>query len=229
MRVTLLLLAVVLPAAAILYHVDQPGPISLAHAEYYASARLWGEGGVMMRFGLGLFDRVTLGMSYGGDRVIGANRPEFFDRYRPDFQFRLALLQEQGYYPNLVLGFESQGYDACSGQEYQVKEKGGYLCLGKTLDAIRTHGQLGVNYWQGFNGFVACNALLPGNMELIAEYDPGFNNRSPDLKKRGFLNLGLGWTFADKIRLVLGLRDLLGNVTDNRLNRTLELSLNERF
>jgi len=229
MRIISLILAACLPASAILYNIDQPVPISLAHAEYYVSGRLWGEGGMMMRFGVGLFDRVTLGMSYGGDHIIGAQEPKFYDRYRPDFQARLAILQEQGYAPNLVLGFESQGYDACESQEYQVREKGGYLCVGKTLDAIRTHCQLGVNYWKGFDGFAALNTLLPGNVELIAEYDPALNDREEGQKHPGFLNFGIGWTFAEKVRLVLGLRDVLSNVEGLGLNRTLEISLNERF
>jgi len=229
MRIILLVLATFLPASAVLYNIDQPVPISLAHAEYYVSARLWGSGGIMMRFGLGLFDRVTLGMSYGGDGVIGGAKPEFYDRYRPDFQARLAILQEQGYAPNLVLGFESQGYDGCHSQEYEVREKGGYLCVGKTVDVIRTHCQVGVNYWNGLDAFAALNALLPGNVELIAEYDPAFNDRREGQKNPGFLNFGIGWTFAEKVRMVLGLRDVLGNRDNTRLNRVLEISLNERF
>jgi hypothetical protein len=229
MRIIILVLAVCLPASAILYNLDQPVPISLAHAEYYASARLWGEGGVLMRFGIGLFDRVTLGMSYGGNSVIGSASPQFYGRHRPDFQARLAILQEQGYLPNLVLGFESQGYDGYSraSDAYEVKEKGGYLCVGKTLDAIRTHCQLGVNYWDGLDGFVVLNALLPGYVELIAEYDPALNDNTD--ANRGFLNFGIGWTFADRVRMVVGLRDVLGNRSDTRLNRTLDLSLNDRF
>jgi hypothetical protein len=235
MRIVLLVLAAVLPASAILYNIDQPVPISLAHAEYYVSARLWGEGGIMMRFGVGLFDRITLGMSYGGNYIIGSSAPQFFDRYRPDFQARLAILAEQGYVPNVVLGFESQGYDDCIQTVYQVREKGGYLCVGKTLDAIRTHCQLGLNYWKstgygtGFDGFAALNALLPGNVELIAEYDPAFNDHDQELKHRGFLNFGIGWTFDERIRMVLGLRDVLGNLEATHLNRTLDISLNDRF
>ena len=227
MRIILSVLVVCLPANAILYNIDQPVPISLAHAEYYVSARLWGRGGVMMRFGLGLFDRVTLGMSYGGNNIIGAQKPEFFDRYRPEFQARLAILREQGYVPNVVVGFESQGYDDCIRQEYLVREKGGYLCVGKTMDVIRTHCQLGVNYWNGLDGFLALNALLPGNVELIAEYDPALNDKTD--ANRGFLNFGIGWTFAEKVRMVLGLRDILGNRDDTRLNRVFEISFNERF
>lgn len=229
MRITLLVLAVCVPASAILYNIDQPVPISLAHAEYYASARLWGSGGVLMRFGLGLFDRVTLGMSYGGNRVIGSSLPQFYGRHRPDFEARLAIVQEQGYLPNLTLGFESQGYDdyVPGNDAYEVKEKGGYLCVGKTVDAVRTHLQFGVNYWDGLDAFVALNALLPGNVELIAEYDPALNDRTDT--NRGFLNFGIGWTFADRVRMVVGLRDVLGNKSGTRLNRTLDISLNDRF
>jgi len=227
MRIVLLVLAACLPVSAILYNVDQPVPISLAHAEYYAGARLWGNGGVMVRFGIGLFDRVTLGMSYGGDRVIGSEKPEFYDRYRPDFQARLAILQEMGYAPNLVLGFESQGYDGSVAEEYRVREKGGYLCLGKTLDVMRTHCQIGVNYWNGVDGFAALNALLPGNMELIAEYDPALNDTTDE--GSGFLNFGIGWTFAERVRMVVGLRDVLGNREETKLNRVFEISINERF
>ena len=230
MRVILFLLVACLPASAILYNIDQPVPISLSHAEYYISGRLWGSGGIMMRLGLGLWDRLTLGMSYGGDSVLGAGTPKFFDRYRPDFQARIAILWEQGYAPNLVLGFESQGYDDCVGQKYQVREKGGYLCAGKTIDVIRTHCQLGVNYWGGFDAWLAMNALLPGKVELMLEYDPAFNDPNEERRHHtGFLNFGVGWTIADKVRMVLGLRDILGYKSETRLNRILEISYNERF
>jgi hypothetical protein len=128
-----------------------------------------------------------------------------------------------------MLGFESQGYDDCIATEYLVREKGGYLCVGKTVDAIRTHCQLGVNYWNGFDGFIALNLLLPGNVELIAEYDPALSDHGDELKRVGFLNFGVGWTFAERIRMVLGLRDVLGNRAETHLNRVLEISLNERF
>jgi hypothetical protein len=232
-KVAGLVLCLAASASAILYNVDQPVPISLAHGEYYAHARLWGEGGIMMRFGIGLFDRVTLGMSYGGNRIIGSEKPEFFDRYRPEFQARLAILVEQGYSPNLVLGFESQGYDDCDNKVYAVREKGGYVCVGKTIEASRTYCQLGVNYWEGFDGFIAVNQLLPANIELIAEYDPAFNDmageRTTANQHRGFLNFGIGWTFNEKLRMVVGLRDILGNKAATKLNRTFELSINEHF
>ncbi len=230
MRIVLLVLAAIVPASAILYNIDEPVPISLAHAEYYISGRLWGEGGIMMRFGFGLWNRVTLGMSYGGNHVLGAGRPKFFDRNRPDFQARIAILQEQGYTPNLLLGFESQGYDDCSLQVYQVREKGAYLCAGKTFDVIRTHCQLGLNYWDGFDGFLALNTLLPGSVELMLEYDPALNDHIANRDLRpGYVNFGVGVTIVEKVRMVLGLRDIFGYKSATRLNRVLDVSINEQF
>jgi hypothetical protein len=230
MRVIFLVLMACLPASAILYNIDQPVPISLAHAEYFVSGRLWGSGGIMMRFGLGLWDRLTLAMSYGGNSVLGAEKPKFFDRYRPDFQARIAVLQEQGYTPNLVLGFESQGYDDCINKNYQVREKGGYLCAGKTIDAIHTHCQLGVNYWDGFDAWLALNALLPNSVELMLEYDPAINDGIPNRRLHpGYVNFGVGWTIAQKVRMVIGLRDIFGYKVDLRLNRVLDISINDRL
>ncbi|MBM3332332.1 hypothetical protein FJY68_10890 [candidate division WOR-3 bacterium] len=239
MRVILLLVVACLPVSAALYNIDQPVPISLGHAEYFISGRLWGNGGVMMRFGLGLWDRLTLGISYGGGSVLGAEQPKFYDRYRPDFQARLAILTEKGYAPDLTLGFESQGYDGCSLQVFQVREKGGYVCAGKTVEAIRTYCQLGINYWRGFDAFLALNTALPGSVELMLEYDLaqfnyGDEYRRPGddptyLRRRGFLNFGVGWTVAGKVRLALALRDILGNREQTTRNRVLEVSVSDRF
>ncbi len=229
MRLFIALLVSSASGFAILYNVDQPVPVSLAHGEYYASVRLWGSGGVMARLGVGLFNRLTLGLSYGGNWIIGTAKPAFFGRHRPEIQARLAILEEMGYVPNLLLGFDSQGYDDYDDSAFQVREKGGYLCVGKTIDVSRTYCVLGANYWQGFNGFAAVNQLLPGNVELIVEYDPAFNDKTAGVKKRGFLNFGLAWTFGEKMRLCAGLRDVLGNRVETRLNRVFELSINNSF
>jgi hypothetical protein len=227
MRAAIIIACLAMPAFGLLYQIDQPVPISLAHAEYWGEARLWGSGGILVRFAVGLFDRVTLGMSYGGNGIIGTDSVRFFDRYRPDFQARLALLLEKGYVPNLSLGFESQGYDDCRNKKFAVREKGAYLCAGKTIDASRTYIELGANYWQGFDGFVAVNQLLPGGIEVVAEYDPAFNDGTD--RGRGFLNVGLAWTFAGKVRLGFSLRDILGNKPQTELNRTFSISLVDHF
>jgi hypothetical protein len=236
MKLAILMMLVTVPCFAILYNIDQPVPISLAHGEYYVGARLWGQGGALLRFGVGLFDRVTLGMSYGGNRFLGNDTIDLYKR--PEFQARLAVLNEEGFLPAVALGFESQGYDALLPEvdsrthdttwQYAVRPRGGYLCVGKTITPIQTFVQVGGSYWAGFDGFVVANALLPGNVELILEYDPALNDMQGEWRG-GLLNGGIGWTFAEKVRLVLALRDVIGNRPETKLNRTLELSINDHF
>ncbi len=229
MKIILSLFLVVLPAWGVLYHVDQPVAISLAHGEYYAGLRMWGEGGVLMRFAVGLFDRLTMGMSYSANRVIGSGTPELA-RPRPELLVRIAILKEMGYAPDLVFGFESQGYDYCNGDRFTVKEKGVFLAMGKTIEASRTYCELGANWWQGFNGFIVLNQLLPGNCELIFELDPGLNDLPRDGKWRGgWFNIGFAWTFQERLRMGFAVRDIFGNQERTRLNRTIDISFQESF
>ena len=222
----LVLLAAAGLAAGSLYHIDQPVPRSLAHAEYYVGARLWGQGGAVARVGVGLFDRLTLGIAYGGDRMVGSEDPQMYNR--PEFFGRGAILLEQGFFPDLVVGFESQGFD---GQDttgrYEIQPKGGFLTLGKTIEPTRTYVQGAVNYWQGTNGFAVVNQHLPGGFELVLEYDLAVNDGGT--RGRGYLNAGLGWTFNEQFRFAVSVRDLLRNRPGSRPNRVLDISFHDLF
>jgi len=223
-----LLLVASVPASALLYNIDEPVPLSLAHAEYYAGVRLWGEGGALARVGVGLFDRLTLGASYGGNKLIGSATPEMYQR--PEFFARGAVLTEQGYLPDLIVGFESQGYGIQSGDgDYDVFPKGGYGCLGKTIEPTRTYLQAGVSYWRKVNGFAVLDQLLPGGFEFIAEYDLGANDDRAGTEGIGFLNLGVAWTFNEQLRFGVAVRDLLGNRSDTKPDRVIDLSFNDLF
>ena len=227
MRVIFVLLVALGVAPAMLFHIDQPIPLSLAHGEYYAGARLWGEGGALARFGIGLFDRLTLGASYGGNRLIGAQDPVMYSR--PEFFARGAILTEQGYFPDFVVGFSSQGLGEQdpNTNEYALLPKGGYACLGKTIEPTQTYLEVGVNYWREVDGFAVINQWLPGGFEVVVEYDLGANDDSDD--GVGYLNAGLAWTFNRQIRFGVSVRDILGNRDANRLNRVIDLSFQDLF
>jgi len=219
-----LLLAVAGLAFGSLYHIDQPVPRSLAHAEYYVGARLWGQGGALVRVGVGLFDRLTLGAAYGGDRLFGADEPVMHNR--PEFFGRGAILLEQGYFPDLVVGFESQGYDVqAEDGRYDILPKGGFLALGKTVEPTRTYVQAAVNYWERVNGFVVLSQYLPGGFDIVVEYDLSANDSR---RGYGYLNAGLAWTFNEQFRFGVSVRDVLGNGS-SPVNRVLDISFHDLF
>jgi hypothetical protein len=240
MRITIVLLVLAVPLLAQLYLIDQPTPFSLMHGEYYIDARFQNEGGMLVHFGIGLFDRLTLGASYGGNGFLGASTPTFFPRV--GFQARVAIASEdETFLPDIGLGYDDQGfgdYDNTD-KQYQVKGKGFYLSLGKTLDVSNTYFVFGPNYWigsnkrKGLSGFIAAKQTLSEHWDLILEYDLNIG-RAEHESKRGFLNLGISWTFTENLTFTLTLKDIFKNRWDINgkpagMNRALNVSFHELF
>lgn len=240
MKILFFSLTLVLPLFAQLYLIDQPTPLSLMHGEYYLDGRFQNEGGMIVHFGVGLFDRLTIGASYGGNGFLGASKPVFFPRV--SFQARMAIISEdENFLPDLAIGYDDQGfgdYDTID-STYQVKSKGFYLVLGKTLELSNTYFLLGPNYWigsnnrKGFSGFFAVRQTISDHWDLILEYDLNIG-RTKQENKRGFLNLGVAWSFSENLTFILMLKDILENRPlvngkDAGLNRALNVSFHELF
>jgi|UniRef100_A0A7C6EDD5 hypothetical protein len=240
MRILILLLVSVLPLFAQLYLIDQPTPLSLMHGEYYIDGRFQNEGGMIFHFGIGLFDRFTLGASYGGNGFLGASRPTFFPRV--GFQAKAVITSEgETFLPDLALGYDDQGfgdYDTID-KQYQVRSKGFYLSIGKTLEMSNTYFVFGPNYWfgankrKGLSGFLAIRQTLSDHWDLILEYNLNIG-RTQQENKRGFLNLGVAFNFNENLTFTFMLKDLLENRRtvngkDAGMNRALNVSFHELF
>lgn len=239
MRITIVILVLAVPLLAQLYLVDQPTPFSLMHGEYYFDARFQNEGGMLAHFGIGLFDRLTLGASYGGNGFLGASKPSFFPRV--SFQARVAITSEgETFLPDIGFGYDDQGYGDYDNTEkqYQVRGKGFYLVIGKTIDVSNTYVVIGPNYWigsnrqKGLSAFLAAQQILSEHFELILEYDLNIRDK-PD-KNRGFLNVGINWAFSDNLTFTFMLKDILENKPfvngrDAGMNRALNVSFHELF
>ncbi|MEO0093566.1 MAG: hypothetical protein ABIK93_08455 [candidate division WOR-3 bacterium] len=240
MKIITLLLLCILSAWAELYFCDQPTPFSLMHGEYYIDGRFQNEGGMIVHFGIGLFDRLTLGASYGGNGFFGASKPTFFPRV--SFQARVVITSEnETFLPDLALGYDDQGfgdYDSID-KQYQVKSKGFYLVIGKTLEVSNTYFIFGPNYWigankrKGFSGFIGIKQTLSERWDLILEYDLNLGHTEQE-KKRGFLNLGIAFNYSENLTFTLMLKDILENRTtvngaDAGMNRALNVSFHELF
>jgi hypothetical protein len=239
MRITIVFLVLAVPLLAQIYLIDQPTPFSLIHSEYYIDARFQNEGGILVHVGFGLFDRLTLGASYGGNGFLGASKPTFFPRV--GFQARVSITsEEEGFLPDLAIGYDDQGFGDYDNTEkqYQVRGKGFYLVIGKTVDVSNTYFVVGPNYWlgsdrqKGLSGFLAARQTLSEHWELILEYDLNIRDKSD--KNHGFLNLGINWTFTDNLTFTFMLKDLfenkpLVNGRDAGMNRALNVSFHELF
>ena len=127
--------------------VDMPTAGLVAKSSLAIDADFYDEGGMLLGASIGIFDRLSLGISYGGTGIIGAS-PAVMNQV-PGFAVRVRPLEESFALPALLLGFDSQGkgyYDK-SRSRYEIKSPGFFAVLSKNflmLGYLTLHG--GANY-----------------------------------------------------------------------------------
>jgi hypothetical protein len=228
-------LILVPPLRADLYYLDQPAPVSLQHGEFLLSGRLQAGGGVMARAAVGLFNRITLGVSYSVDSLLGSATP----RLGPQtigIQARLLGVEEGTWIPAILAGFESQGYDGYidSANRFQTLPPGVYLVMAKTFWSTRTEVSAGANYKTGsaptgFDAHVAVREMYPLDWGFIMEYDLALNDPQSKSTIPGLLNFGVTRTLGSSVEVKAGLRDIFSYHKGNGLNRVLDLAVEQKF
>jgi hypothetical protein len=217
-----------------LYHVDQPAPYVSGHAVYNMELR-FGPTGAMLGFvHIGIWDRLSLGVSYGASNLLGAGDPEFYSQ--PGIQIRIRGIEEGFIYPSLVFGFDNQGYGPFNEDEkrYEIMSKGLYVQTGKTFGTagVQVVPSLGANYCfeeEGrFDLFMGMTALFGSSAAFLVDYSLNFSD--PRDQNKGFLNMALRLIFYEEMFFEFALRDLLENGTnDQQLNRLIKIGFEQYF
>lgn len=212
--------------------IDIPSAGVLYKGDYDFELRLFPQGGVLMGFGVGLFDRFNMGVSYGGTQIIGDSAKIKWND-EPGVNVKYRLFNEGSFFPAIALGYSSQGYgpylknDSTDTKRYLIKSKGLYGVASKNFKYagkydIGTH--LGVNFNsneqdddQGMNMFFGVDFAMNEDLALVAEYDFAWNDQGGKSfgEGKGYLNSALRWTFADNLLFQFDFRDLLGNNRDS--------------
>jgi len=208
--------------------VDCPTAGLLPRGSFDVDMRLFPEGGVLGSISVGLTDRLLLGVSYGGEKVISEEKIHWFPQAGVSIKYR--LLEENYALPALALGFDSQGYGAYvendSISRFEVKSKGFYWVASKNYIVLGTSMgfHMGVNYSlededgdDDPNLFVGVDKVLNDEVSLMGEYDFAFNDNKKLAnfgKGNGYLDLGVRLFFGDRLSLEI---DLM-NLAENRKN-----------
>jgi len=213
--------------------VDNPTAEVLERGSYAFNTVVYPEGGALVGITVGLLHNFSFGFSFGGLGVIGSGQPDWNPHV--EFRARLRLIEESFGMPALSLGFDSQGFgryyddyptddptERFEVERYQVKSKGFYAVASKHyafLGTLAFHG--GANYSlengdedDSANFFLGVEKSLSPQITLIGEYDLALNDNREDNvfgEGIGYLNVGLSWVFAERLRIQFDLRNLFEN------------------
>jgi hypothetical protein len=216
------------------YLIDIPTAGMLHKGNVALDVDFYQAGGVLTGVSVGVFDRLTLGLSYGGSRLIGSETPIMNEV--PGFIVKVRLFEESIAFPALALGFDSQGRDGYveSLDRYVIKSPGFFVTLSKNyalLGFFSIHG--GANYSleradgdRDFNLFAGVEKTLGPTISLVAEYNVAMNDNSAQATGRGwgYLNAALRWSIGGGLTLALNMKDIIHNTERVSVaNRTVRL------
>ena len=201
--------------------VDCPTAGMLAHGSMAFDAEFYRDGGVDIAFDIGIFDRLSAGLSYGGSGLIGESTPVM--NATPGFNVRVRPLEESVFVPALVLGFDSQGHDGYdrSLSRYVIKSPGFFAVVSKNYSALgylSVHG--GANYSlersdgnRNINLFAGIEKTLGPFLSLMLEYNLGTNDTGGNSlgSGKGYLNAALRCSLGGGLTLGVSFKDLDDN------------------
>lgn len=238
--------------------IDMPTAGTLPRAYFDIGCRIYPSGGTIMNTDIGLSNRLSLGISFGGQGVLSSERPDWNPRI--EFSLRFRVIDEQEYFPAVSVGFASQGSGRWNDdwERYTFKSPGLYTVVSRSFYFYNwTSGwHVGMNYSmenkvddeKDINFFAGLDATFKYNLAIQAEYDAAINdNRSttpgdlPDTTDRGeknlfagkgygYLNIGIKWLFTENLELEFLLKDLLVNRRESdTITRELRITYIDRF
>jgi hypothetical protein len=209
--------------------VEAPTAGVLPSRQAAVDIRFFGGNSLLADFEVGLWRRVLVGVSFGGQNLLGNEAADW--NPDPGVSARVRVLNETATRPAFAIGFRSQGtgfYDDALNR-YQSKSLGVYGVFSRNYR--NPTGQGGVHFGlnrsleaddgdESLTGFVGLDLEVAGKAAVIAEYLFGFNDDdSQGLGKgRGNLNVGIRWLVTPRVSLEFDLKDVFEN--NGRLSRS---------
>jgi hypothetical protein len=226
--------------------IDMPTAWTQPPTGFDLSVRAYGDGGALIGLNVGISNQFTFGASYGGTNILG-EKPFEWNR-APGLMIRYILLDSRppsstgstlSYaWPDLSIGFESQGYGAFNDStgRYANKSRGFYVVASQRYEFFQNldfHG--GVNYSlergdrdSDINFFFGTALAFNQDFELLGEYDFAFNDDKSKTRfgtGNGYLNAGLRLRIRDVIYLEVFVKNMTQNRrTSNYFNREFKIT-----
>jgi hypothetical protein len=216
------------------YLIDLPTAGMIPHSTASLDLDFYQANGLLATVSVGAFDRLLIGLSYGGTDFIGSEKPKWNDY--PGLNIKIRLLEESIALPAIAIGFDSQGKEFYLDplNRYSIKSLGFYAVGSKNFEAmgfLSFHG--GVNYSlersdgdSDPNFFFGVEKTVGPFISCLAEYNLGINDSNHEAigRGRGYLNVGIRASIGNGFTLGFNLKDIFQNQQNITIgNRTLKL------
>jgi hypothetical protein len=189
--------------------------------------------GMITGIPVGVTDRFSLGLSYGGEGVIGRG-----GRARgnplPGVYVKYRLFEERYATPALSFGFDNQGYGGIADEAqfgysgYIYKSPGFFAAASKNyllFNTVQIGFHIAANYsLEGLEDVAWPDAVggvdigINEELAIIFEYDCALNDITGNQDDfswwnpiYGFFNIGLRWAFTPNFHMELGVKDIFEN------------------
>jgi len=206
------------------YLIDVPTAGIIPHGAVALDLDFYQNGGLLGGVSLGAWDRLVIGISYGGGGLIGTDAPAWNKSL--GFAIKLRILNETEFVPAIAIGFDSQGKELFVDRlnRYTIKSMGFYAVASKNYEAwgdLSFHG--GINYSlerddgdDAPNVFLGVDKSLGPVADIIAEYNLASNDSKHDAlgRGRGYLDLGIRASVGGGLTIGFNLKDILKNQQD---------------
>ncbi len=199
--------------------VDGPTAGMLPAGRLSADLRLYGDSGILSQIEVGVHNRVSIGVSFGGQHLVGSREAAWNPRV--EVAGRVRVIEEELKIPAVAVGYHSQGYGEYDEglKRYAVKSKGFYGVASKNygmpLGDMGVHAGLNRSLEDGdgdgdFSGFLGADVEVKRAFALLVEYDFAINDNEDNSlgSGRGRLNLGGRWMPSDRLNLEVDVKNL---------------------
>ncbi|MEE2658326.1 MAG: hypothetical protein VX733_07470 [Candidatus Latescibacterota bacterium] len=230
--------------AEIIRLVDSPTAGLVDKGRFAVDLRMFSDGGLSGQLHAGILRRISIGLSFGGQGIIGNDAIDWYPRVEANARYR--VIEESQGMPAITVGYETQGYGPYHPRRYQIKSKGMFTAFSKnylsSLGQFGAHG--GVNLSRededdgDFSGWVGVDKSINEELFAVVEYDFALNDNDDESlgSGRGFLNVGGHWSPVAELSIGLLFKNILENGDadipggpDPDLSRELSVRYTERF
>lgn len=214
--------------------IDIPTAGTLPHKCVGIDLRLYPQGGVLAGGGIGILNRLTFAVYYGGENVIGDGKVNWNPQI--GVELRARIIDESFALPAIAIGFSTQGWEGYQKalDRYTIKARGFYVVASRNYQLLGNFGfHGGINKSienddrdNDINVFVGMDKELYNGIELLIDYDFALNDNGHYAigEGNGYLNIGIRWAVTQNYYFEIDFK----NLTKNRPHIT-EISREIKF